>query len=88
MKRKEEKNKKTKERDQRAVEITREPLRFTHQKTVFFFFFSFSHLLVLPFNSRTRQKRGEKGLSSFSLSLSLLAHDYYVLRGLKLTSRP
>jgi hypothetical protein len=85
MKEKKKKQKKTKERDQRAVEITREPLRFTHQKT---FFFSFSHLLVLPFNSRTRQKRGEKGLSSFSLSLSLLAHDYYVLRGLKLTSRP
>lgn len=32
--------KKRKRRDQRAVEITREPLRFTHQNLFLFLFFS------------------------------------------------
>lgn len=70
MKRKEEKNKKTKERDQRAVEITREPLRFTHQKTVFFSFFLFPifscYLLTLE-----KDRREEKKGSPLSLSLYL-----------------
>jgi hypothetical protein len=87
MKRKEEKTKKGRREIRGLWKLHANPCGLLIKK-LFFFFFYFSHLLVLPFNSRTRQKRGEKGLSSFSLSLSLLAHDYYVLRGLKLTSRP
>ena len=78
--RKEQKEEEEKISLRRAVEITREPLRFYSSKN---FFFSFLFLIfscyLLTLGER---ERGEP----FSFSLS--AHYYYVLRGLKLTSRP
>jgi hypothetical protein len=52
--RKEQKEEEEKISLRRAVEITREPLRFYSSKN--FFFFSFSHLLVLPFDSRREKE--------------------------------
>lgn len=49
--------KKRKRRDQRAVEITREPLRFTHQNLFFVSFFFFPSSSRVTF--RLSKERGE-----------------------------